>query len=349
MASIREIAKLAEVSVGTASFVLNGKGDQMRISAATQKKVLEAADALGYRPNLSARRLRSRDQKDVPVLAILWTLDTRASLIGRFLKGVHQKLTDEKNGFELLIQPYENENLYKVDSLLSMTRFNGAIVANISKEDQDYLENANINVPIVLYQRNSEKYSNVYVDSFKTGKEVARLFTSRNHKNVGIIVPDISSQAVTQRKEGFLEGVSNYELNLSPEHVLFGDFSELGGYQAAKALLNRDRLPSALFFLSDQMALGALKAFHEAGIRIPEDLEIIGHDNSENTPYTVPSLSTIHLPVEEMASVCIKTLLDIVTNNIKDPVSIRFDTSFVFRQSCGGFDHGIRNKGGREK
>ena len=337
MASIKEIAKLAGISVGTASFVLNGKGDQMRISKATQEKVLQAARELGYLPNISARRLRSEGEKVVPVIAILWTADTRAALISRFLDGVQSKLTDESHNFELLIQPYENSKLERLSSLVTGTRFNGAIIANASDEDLKFLENSDINVPIVLYQRKSGNYSSVFVDSYQAGKEVAKLFASRGHKKSGLILPALSSQAVRLRKEGFINGVNSTGLQLLPHHMISGSFSEEGGYNCIKELLLKGDLPSSLFILSDEMAIGALTALHEANIKVPAEIEIMGHDNNVNTKFTIPSLSTIHLPVEEMAGACVNMLISLIEQREKGPIQERFKTKMVIRQSCGGF------------
>src|SRR4051794_24371706 len=178
MASIKEIANIAGVSIGTASFVLNGKADQMRISKSTQEKVLKIAKELGYTPNISARRLRSAGEKVLPVIAILWPNDARASLLGRFLEGIQEKLTskDQKREFELLIVPYENANLDKLSSLKTGNRFNGAIIAFASDADMNYLESNELNVPIVIYQRKSDTYSTVTVDSIAAGESVADVF-----------------------------------------------------------------------------------------------------------------------------------------------------------------------------
>ncbi|OLS33580.1 LacI family DNA-binding transcriptional regulator [Bacillus sp. MRMR6] len=336
MASIKEIAKLAGVSLGTTSFVLNGKGDQMRISQATQQKIFDVARELGYRPNISARRLGG-GKRDVPVIAILWALDTRSYLIGRFLEGIQKNLVAKNREFELLVQPYENSKINQVESLMSGTQFNGAIIANASDRDLEFLESQEINVPIVLYVRDSSKYSNVNVDNFETGKKVAELFKSRGHQRVDMVVPNISSQAIRLRKDGFISGAQTHGLELSPGGLLYDEVSEEGGYNAAKQIIEQGNIPTAMFFPIDTMAVGALAAFHEAGIRIPEDLEIIGHDNYDHTRFSIPPLSTVHLPVEEIAVTCVNTLLDLIERKVEAPVSISFETSFVFRKSCGGF------------
>jgi DNA-binding LacI/PurR family transcriptional regulator len=336
MSSIKDIAKLAQVSLATASFVLNGKGEQMRISEPTQQKILEAAKTLNYRPNISAKHLRSSGGKAVPVIAILWTLDTRASLIGRFLKGIEHLFSHQTREFELLIHPYENSKIDKVQSLVTGTRFNGAIIAYASESDLVFLENSGINMPIVLYQRDSHKYSSVKVNFCKTGMQVAKLFADRGHKNVGIVVPDLTSQSIDQRKEGFLKGVSQHQLRVNPKHIIVGPNTGEGGYNAVKELSRRGKLPTAVFFINDTMAAGGLAAFHEAGIRIPEDIEVMGHDNHDHSRFTIPSLSTVHLPEEEMAVTCVNTLLDLLNNKVEGPVAITVEATQVIRQSCGG-------------
>ncbi|ALS21216.1 MULTISPECIES: LacI family DNA-binding transcriptional regulator [Paenibacillus] len=338
MASIREIARLANVSQSTASMVLNGKGEQYRISAVTQQRIWEAARQLNYQPNISARRLRSGGETVLPIIALFWALDTRTVLISRFLKGFQQKLLDIEGEYEMLIQPYVGTKLHEVQSLATGTRFNGAIIANPTEQDEAFLEQTQFNVPIVLYQRSSTRYSSVYVDSYKSGEEVARLFAGRGHRTVGAIVPDVSSKAIRLRKEGFLAKASELGLEAAPEHIVFSEFSEHGGYEAVRRLLSSGKEPpTALFVISDQMAVGTLSALNEFGRRVPEEIEIVGYDNDEVTQYTIPALSTVHLPVEEMAGECVSMLTDLMHHKAVGPLTKIFETHMVIRSSCGGF------------
>ncbi|GAB7053634.1 substrate-binding domain-containing protein [Paenibacillus sp. YK5] len=336
IASIKEIAQLANVSQGTASMVLNGKGDQYRISALTQQKVWEAAKSLNYQPNISARRLRSGGETVLPIIALFWSIDTRAALINRFLKGLQHSFALLDQEYELLIQPFVGTRLHEVRSLITGTRFNGAIIANATEDDEEYLEQANLMVPIVLYQRSSSKYSWVNVDSQKTGEEVAMLFASRDHRQVGLIVPDVSSSAIRLRMEGFLSKARELGMEIADRHIVYSDFSEKGGYQAIRQMLASGDLPTALFSISDQMSVGALMALTEAGKRIPEDMEIVGHDDDEVTRFTIPTLSTVHLPVEEMAAECVKVLTDLMQYKSHESVHKLFESHLVIRKSCGG-------------
>ncbi|WP_223066154.1 LacI family DNA-binding transcriptional regulator [Paenibacillus caui] len=334
MATIKEIASKAGVSPGTASFVLSGKGDLMRISKSTQNKILEIAHSVGYSPNLSARRLRSKGEL-LPVIAILWTLDSRASLISPFLQGIQSQLSGDLERFELLIQPYENSRLDKVDSLLTGMRYNGAIIANASDEDLDFLDNSEVKVPLVIYQRKSEKYSCVYVDSYGVGKQVAELFADKGHSHVGMIVPDSPSQAIYLRFNGFKDAAWERGLYLPDRSIVYGCFSEEGGYKAVKEMALTGRLPAAMFFLSETMAIGGLAALHELGVRIPQDIEIVGHDNHDQTRFTIPSLTTVNLPVAAMANSCVDIVMDMIEHKVKEPVAIVHETSLVYRDSCG--------------
>lgn len=337
MSSIKKIAELANVSQGTASIVLNGKGNQYRISAATQQKILEAARELNYQPNISARRLRSGGETVLPIIALFWALDTRTVLISRFLKGFQQTIRSIEGEYELLIQPYVGNQLSEVRSLVTGTRFNGAVIANPTEEDEAFLEQAQLMVPVVLYQRSSEKYASVNVDGFKSGESVAQLFADRGHRRVGLLVPDVSSRAIRLRKEGFLAKAAELGLEVRPEDIVFAEFSEQGGHTGIQRLLeHRDRHPSALFVISDQMAVGALAALHEHGIRVPDDMEVVGHDNDEVTQFTIPALSTVHLPVEEMAGECVRLLTELMHHKTVGPVARWLDTSIVIRKSCGG-------------
>lgn len=337
MAGIKEIAELAQVSEGTASLVLNGKATALRISAATQQKVIEAAKQLNYTVNISARRLRNGGETVLPIIALFWPVDTRASLIGPFLKGVQMTISSYSQEFDLLVQPYVSSQLNKVRSLITGTRFNGAIISNLTEADEQYLEEANPNVPIVLIQRSSRKYSFVNVDNHKSGQEVASLFVNRGHRHAAIIFPGVSSSAIRLRKEGFLNRAQELGLTVAPEHIIPSEFNETGGYKALKGLLQHANRPSALFVASDQMSIGALLALNEHGIHVPDDIELVSHDDYEVSQFTIPPLTTMHVPLVEIASASVRILIDLINHQASAPVRNIFETHLVVRKTCGGF------------
>lgn len=333
MGGIREIAQMAKVSNGTVSAVLNGKGDDLRISPSTQERVWEAARALNYRPNISARRLRRTDDLSAPVIALFWTWDTRTSLMGRFLKGIQSVASSRSGEIELLIQPYTSSSLEEQGSLLRGTRFNGAIIANASEEDLAYLSRVQPSVPVVLYQRTLIGYSSVLVDHYHSGCEVATLFHAKGFKHAGMITPDVSSQAISQRQAGFLQTAAQLGLIVSANHIVTGSFSERGGYEAASRICANPMHPEGVFVLSDQMAMGALAAFQALHIKIPEQIQVVGYDDCESAAFTMPSLTTVHLPVEHMAAASIELLSRLIHHRSEALMTETFQTHIVYRNS----------------
>lgn len=336
MASIREIAAQANVSQATASFVLNGRGDQYRISRETQQRVMEAARALDYRPNISARRLRSNGETVAPIIALFWTTDPRSQLIGRYMRGIQHALGGLDMEYELLVQPYHGSRLHENKSLTTGTRFNGAIIALPTEEDERFLAEADIKVPLVLHQRDSSRYCSVNVDSYRSGRGIAELFAARGHTRIGLLVPTLSSSAVRQRMQGFLDGCAASGIPVQESLVRHGEFTEEGGYLLTKSLFRQPDKPTALFCISDQMAVGALYALHELGIRVPDEAEVVGYDDDAASRFSIPALTTVHLPVEEMAAACVRLLTDLMSHKIEPPYAQRLETTLVIRESCGG-------------
>ncbi|MBD2845366.1 LacI family DNA-binding transcriptional regulator [Paenibacillus sp. IB182496] len=339
MASIKEIAAAAGVSPATASIVLSGKAEQYRISAATRTKVTEAARQLNYQPNIAARRLRSSGEAARPIIALFWALDARAMLIGRFLKGLQEELRRTEADYELMVQPYEGTKLEQAASLITGTRFNGAIITNLTEQDQAYLEQADIQVPLVLYLRGSRRYSWVNVDSMRAGEAVAQLLAGRGHRRAGLLVPALSSSALEQRRAGFLAAAAQCGMDVPEHSIAAGDYSESGGYEAMLRLLDSaDQAPTAVFALSDQMAVGALAALRTRGLQVPQQIELVGHDDDQVASFTEPPLTTVHLPVEEMAQQCLQQLLHVMNHQTQAPLTRMFDSRIVVRGSCGGTD-----------
>jgi len=339
MSTIKEIAERTKLSVGTVSIVLNGRGDEMRISKKTQQRVLEAAQGLGYLPNISARRLRQSGTRNIPAIATFWPSDLAPELLGRFFTGAQSPILEQEYAFEMSIQPYKRGHVEKIKEMCDSGMYHGAIITGVSAEEQRYLESNRCNVPTVLFNRESSVYSCVYVDSYEIGRKVAELFANRGHKKVGMIVPEHLVNAENNlRYRGFVESCGRYGLEIEDRHIQVAPMSMEGGNSAARRIVEGGgRVPTAMFFPIGIMAVAALPVFHRASIRIPDDLEIVTYGDHEAEKYSVPSLSTVKLPVEEMAAACIRLVMGLIQDPGVGPKSVVFETPFIFRESCGGF------------
>jgi len=316
LVTIKDIAQAANVSITTASLILNNKEGAIRISEPTKQRVIEAARKLGYVPNLSARQLRNREDHRRLTLALLWPMDTRASTIVRFLNGIQEYIMiEEETEIELLIEPYGEKGIQSVKGLEVPNRFNGAILAHTTKADEQYMDGFSPSVPIVQFHRYSSKYSYVNANNFQAGEKVAEHFIQNRHQQIAILYPEVSSEALELRLAGIIG-----RLEKAPQTMYIQKtctFTEYGGYQAVRELIQEGYDPTALICISDHVAMGALSALHDHGVSVPDQCEVMGFDNQEFSKFTIPKLSTVHLPVEKMA----KRATQILVQSILDPLS----------------------------
>ena len=331
MPTIRELAKAVGVSESTVSIVLKGKAKERKISEQTQRRVLQAAQQMGYRPNVSARRLRA-NPSDTMVIAVFWASDFRAPMMVRFLRGLQSAILRENRQCELVIHPYKNNMLEKSFNTLSMC--NAAIICNASAADMEFLATCTIPIPIVLYNRHSDKFCTVNVDDVKLGSIPAQVFASRGHKHAVILTSEPVFSGMDIRVESFIQTARQQGMTTQ---VLYQDNSMRGGYEGGREICARKPLPDCLFCGSDAMAIGALRAFLQAGVHIPEDMELIsiGNGDRDQEEYAAVSLSIVHLPMEKMAEGCLDMVFDLLSGKVQAPSRIELPVLYHARESCG--------------
>ena len=338
MSTIKELAAHVGLSVSTVSVVLRGEAEQRKISPTTQEKIWRAAQELGYQPNISARRLRNQSEEGSLTIALFWASDFRASLMIRFLRGMQKAVLAGPRKYEIVIHPYMSGKLSEETSLNGLNTFNAAIVCNASITDMAFLESSSFRVPIVLYNRHSEKFCTVRVDDARLGSEAAEVFASRGHRCMGVLNSREQFPGLFTRVEAFLS--RGKSLGMSSSFMLECDNSMPGGYEGGDRLcedLSEGNRPDCLFCASDAMAIGVLRAFHERKVRVPEDIELIsvGNGDKEQEEYSYPSLSVVHLPMERMARNCFELLQDLLDHKISPPYSIELPVEYIARESCG--------------
>ena len=185
---IRQIAEALGVSAGTVSIVLNGRGDVMRISKETQKRVRDMAKEMNYQPNIYARRLRSAGrEKAGRVIAVLWNSAYSDLMMGQFFRGLHEYQKKHDCKMEFYVQMFENDKLNEMQALLTPLRFSAVIICGLSDQDSEFLNNALFELPILVLFRSEEQYHCIYGDDCAVGGSIARLLSNHGHKKVGLI------------------------------------------------------------------------------------------------------------------------------------------------------------------
>jgi LacI family transcriptional regulator len=342
MVRLRDIAARAGTSVSTVSIVLGDRPSPVRISEATRQAVLAAARELGYTPDLAARRLRSNGaHMRTIVLAIVYPLDSRLSLISRIVRGVQQQLRAIEAvahpgvTVQLTIETFELGHLDRLRGLREPVWFNGLLVTNTSAADDAYLEELTPAVPVVLFQRYT-RHSAVNTDSVAVGRMAAEHLIELGHRRIGLIYPAASgSQAQALRIQGYRVTLEQAGLAPGPEAPAAGTSWAHDAYIAAESLiaLPPGERPTAIFATNDLLAIGAMRAIRDHGLRVPDDIAIVGCDDAEFAAYQDPPLTTVHLPIEEMAARATTMLLDLIYQRVTPPVQEMFPSHLVVRQS----------------
>lgn len=326
MATIKDVAKLANVSISTVSCSLNGGAG--RVSEETRERVKEAAMQLGYQPNGIARSLKTKKTNLIGVF--LGCFD--GPVYGEIRKGIQQIC--KLNNYEAIFAEcdYNSNTLAKV---IQQKLVDGAIVLATNVEDKTLENIASKDFPIVVMDRELKNpyISNILIDNKNAGYNVAKYFKELGYIDVGYMEGPKIDYDNKRRIEGFNKGVKEFNLNLKNKWKISGDYTEVGGYHAMQEFIANGDLPRAMFMANDEMAFGAMTALKECGIDIPNDIAIAGFDNTDMCEFVTPPLTSISRPSYELGVIAANCLFDSL-NKKKKNKSLTLPTELIKRESC---------------
>lgn len=324
MANLYEIAKLTNVSISTVSKVLNGKG---RVSEAKRKEILRVARQLGYTPNYHARSMARRTK----ILTIgLIVPDIINPFFASLTRGVQKACGEDA----LVILMDSFRNLEREEKLIKNARFfgiDGIIIGN-SRVSDDLVEEISRYIPVVVFDKSYEldNVVSIVLDNRYGAYMATKHLIENGCKNIVHLGGTHELYVSLERARGY-EAAMN-EANLKPMVEPVG-YNESVGYEAMKRLLDSDLQIDGVFCMNDLVAIGAIKALKEKGLRIPKDVAVIGFDDDEELCEIIePPLSSIHQPVEEMGEVAAKLLFELIKGNSKIKRYV-FTPRLVVRQS----------------
>jgi LacI family purine nucleotide synthesis repressor len=311
MATMKDVAKLAGVSVSTVSIIINGKAKERNIPITTYNKVNKAIEELGYQPNVSARRLRNLDSTK-PIIALYWPLDARTNMLAALLSGIRIELNKIQFDCELVIQTYTNDKIADNSKEIENNTYNGVIIGATSQADIDYLESLSPRMPIILINRKSEKFSTVFVDSKEVAEEAISLIKNRLIKEVCIVEAENPYIASSERIRAFLSACNQNNISVDTHNIITASNSFAGGVEAVAEYVKMANKPKTIFCESDLIVLGMIYEFNRLNIKIPEDVSIIsiGLIGADFTKYSTPSITTIDIPPEKIAGGAISILAE---------------------------------------
>lgn len=304
--TIMDVARHAQVSMKTVSRVLNGEPN---VVPAMRERVMASVRALDYRPNLHARSLaRSRSS----LLGLLY-YDSSAA----FVMGLQKGATDRCRalGYHLVVEQLDDrgERVHgQLRHMLSALRPDGLILAPPASDDPGLLRLlTEAQVPCVLISPGTAVpgFGNVSIDDVQAARAITERLIAHGHRRIGHIQGSPTQTASARRREGFRQALQAHGLIDDPALVVPGTFTFSAGMSGCHTLLALPEPPTAIFAANDEMALGALAAAQQRGLRVPTDLSVAGFDDAPLASLVWPPLTTVRQPVTEMAAAAVDLLV----------------------------------------
>jgi LacI family transcriptional regulator len=335
-----EVARRAGVSRTNVSFVLNNVRDQ-GISEATREKVLAAARDIGYEPNAAARSLAGGSTSTVALVI------PKAShlYVDVFLVHLVASINAEchRHGLKMLIESSDDEGREPgafVD-LVRSRRIDGLIVVNPSQAGRQYLASiADAGIPLVVFgtgMPDVDRYHTTGNDTSVAAKMAVHHLVALGHTQIAFVnFAQPEYLAVNERERGWREAMAEHGLPIDPAWCAYADISAASGYRATQELLARQVPFTALFAGNDTIAFGAIKALKEAGLRVPEDIALVGYDDIPMAEFASPPLTTVRSDTIALGRVAMDMLRALLRGEAVDS-SPQTDiaTHLVVRESCG--------------
>ena len=328
-----DVAKVAGVSRTTVSFVLNDV-PSVSISEATRQRVLDAAKKLNYSPNVAGKKLVSGKSYTIGLVLCqsVEQIFTDAFLL-QVILGVEQAAIQQD--FHVLLKPVDPNDAGGYARLITENHVDGILLSGPRQDDTALMRLHQQHVPVLLMgQLPDTDIPYVDVDATAGAELAVNHLIDLGHEHIGMITnAPLDYTSAQQRREGYARALKNAELALDNRYIKEGNYTPGSGFDAMKALLDLRPLLTAVFVASDVVAVGALLAIKQAGLRIPEDIALVGFDDIPLAEYFDPPLTTIRLPAYELGWAGGERLIRIIQGEGLTDLSLLLETKLITRQS----------------
>lgn len=320
MVGIKDIAKQAGVSVSTVSNVLNNKKN---VGEDTRDKILKICEELSYYPNMAGKGLKSGK----PNTILFNFSDFDRSFYLKIINGISDYVND--NDFDLIICTDKSCEKYMNNSLTS-----GSIILDKKMKDEVLNRIAAENYPIVVLDRILENpwIKSVVVNNYEPMYELIQGVIDRGYKSFGFVGGPEETADNKERYRAFRDALAANHIEFQQKSYFAGNYREKSGYTAAKILMLSRELPDCLVCANDNMAIGAMKAFRENGLRVPKDIAVTGFDNCDLAE--AMGLTTVSIPNYERGYIAARYLIENIRGQ-KNVETFKIEAKIIFRDSVG--------------
>ncbi len=327
--TLKEVAKHVGLTPGTVSAVLNNSAASRSIPDATRQRILAAARELNYRPNMLARSLRV--QRTFTIGVILQEIGDGygSSVVG----GIEEFLSERDYFFLTVAHRHDKRQLQRYSDLLMARGVEGFITVDTSIAEKPALPTV-----AVAGHKYVADVTNITLDHRKAAELALHHLKSLGHDKIAFLKGQVESSDSLVRWEAICAVAQELGITVRPELVVQlegNDSTPELGYPFGKQLLARNVAFTALFAYNDISAIGAMRAFQEAGKRVPEDISIVGFDDINIASFSRPALTTVRQPLKKMGRIAAKTLLDWIEGRSEFTPEIAVEPELVIRNSTG--------------
>lgn len=330
MTTLKDIANATGYSLSTISYVLNGK---KKVKAETYERIMNAVEKLNYHPNQLARGLKMKKTCTIGVIVP----DISNEFFPEILKGIDE--VAHKNGYNIFLCNTNNDSSLEKESINMLVSKDIDGVIFIGSANSQILQYSNITVPIVLVDRKiGNTYTSVVTDNYRGGYMATEHLIKCGYKNIVLLGGSPTIPNFFERIHGYMDALSENGFPYEEDNVIICECSIAGGYNAVTELCHKNFCPEAVFATSDIIALGAMRGFRDNGLRVPEDVALIGFDDIALACHTIPSLSTISQPKFDMGKTAAEKLFSQIFNKEKTVEHIVLKPALVIRETTANQD-----------
>jgi len=332
--TMKDIAAAAEVSIGVVSAVMSGGSEKIFFGEETRERVLDAVTRLGYRRNVQAQALRSGRTYSVGVALD----DITVAFLTQVIHAIGRELAEHRYSLTLFDFPRVPASHETFEEMYAERRVDGFIVAGAAHalDDDGVRALAAFGAPVVLVERDLDHSAVpcVVVDNVEGGRLAGQHLARLGRRRPACITGPADAPMARDRLAGFRAASGDSGIRLVAGRIVEGDWTMGSGHAQMAGLLRRKPIPDAVFAGNDMMAIGALRAIHEAGLRVPEDIAVVGFDDLDVAAFNEPSLTTIRQPAVELGRHAVRLLRAVIEGKPSKPSKVLLSPELVVRQSA---------------
>lgn len=329
MPTIKEVARRANVSIATVSYVLNGTGS---VSPHTRDVVLEAVTALGYRPSYRGRALQS--QRSMTLGLVLPSIERVAEpSFGQLLAGLTAGAARRGYGLLLAAGAGDGGGAELYGQLARSGRVDGVVIPDVGSDDRRVTTARTEGIAYICAGRPSDNSPFVAVDGAAGMLEAMAHLVVRGHERIALLQPSLEHALAEEMDAAFREALGEAGIPFDPQLVVEGGQGEADGHAAAAELLSLPDRPTALVAGTAALTWGALHAIHDAGLRAGADIALVSFEDTPAAAHTAPPLTAVRQPFEAWGHALARGLVGIIDG--MDTPRIVLEPQLIVRRSCG--------------